>query len=66
MNRFEGALAVIALVGFAMMIVGRIRHWLGRRPSPTGHLPPLNVRLLHLHLAEAEDRARFGNPHQSV
>ena len=47
-------------------LVSLFRHWFGRRRSPTGHLPPLNVRLLGLHLAEAEDRARFGNPHQSV
>ncbi|MBX9944930.1 MAG: hypothetical protein K2Y40_12680 [Reyranella sp.] len=47
-------------------LVAFLRLWLGRRPAPTGHLPPLNVRLLHLHFVQAEERARFGNPHQSV
>lgn len=47
-------------------LLSAVRHWLGRRASPTGHLPPLNITLLRLHFVQAEERARFGNPHQSV
>ena len=35
---------------------------LDRRPSPTSHLPPLNPTLLRLHLHQADEWARHGNP----
>lgn len=50
-----------------MRLLAWIIRRLDRRPSPiAGRVKPLNPTLLHLHFVQTEDRARFGNPHQSV
>lgn len=37
-----------------------------RRPSPTGHLPPLNPRLLGVHIAQARDKAWGRIPDRTI
>lgn len=50
-----------------MRLLAWIFRRLDRRPSPIAdRVKPLNPALLSLHFTQAEDRARFGNPHQSV